>query len=214
MAWLEAVSRGEPTLDEGLRSGLLEAAHRAAPGMPIASFLAERSARRAGDVESVLRWIRERRSATSASPDPVQGAIDDVVEALLVADKDPPLATERLAGAHHGRPEDLALRELYERVAVDPPPDARLLAGARAPRRPRRRRRRPGFFLEAAHEHERAGDIAAALRDAAAAHAEGGDAGSPRLALERAEIESGLRRAPRGRLLAPRPLHRRRSRPA
>ena len=46
------------------------------------------------------------------------------------------------------------------------------------------------LFLEAAREHERAGDAAAALRDAAAAHAAVGD-GLARLALERAEIESG-----------------------
>jgi tetratricopeptide (TPR) repeat protein len=189
MAWLEAVARGGPEQDEGLRNGLLEAAHRAAPTIPIAAFLAERSARRAGDVDAVLRWIRERRAATAATPDAVLGALDDVVEALLIADRDPALATERLAEAHRARPDDIPLRELYERVALEPPSDRatwreRRAATARAPATKAR------LLLEAAHEHERTGDSAAALRDAAAAHDAVGD-GLARLALERAEIESG-----------------------
>ena len=189
MAWLEAVARGGPELEEGLRNGLLEAAHRAAPAIPIAAFLAERTARRAGDVDAVLRWIRERRAATARSPDAVQAALDDVVEALLVADRDPTLATERLAEAHRARPDDVALRELYERVAIEPPADRaawreRRAASATSPATKAR------LLLEAAHEHERTGDSAAAMRDAAAAHTEAGD-GLARLALERAEIESG-----------------------
>ena len=120
MAWLEAVARGGGDLPEEIRNGLLEASHRAAPGIPIAAFLAERSARRAGDVESVLRWIRERRRAMVPSPDAVQGAIDDVVESVLVSATNPSLGTERLHAALVARPDDVALRELYERVAIDP----------------------------------------------------------------------------------------------
>jgi predicted Zn-dependent protease len=190
MAWLEAVARGvEPALDEDAQRSLLEAAHRAAPGIPIAVFLAERAARRAGEVETVLHWIRERRAATASKPDPVQIALDDVVEALLVADKEPELATERLAEAHGARPDDLALRELYERVAVELPTDIaawreRRAASSHAPAT------RARFFLEAAHQYERAGDTPATLRNAAAALAED-VTGLARLALERSEIESG-----------------------
>ncbi|MGO8995810.1 MAG: hypothetical protein ACLQVI_21065 [Polyangiaceae bacterium] len=189
MAWLEAVARGGPDQEEGLRNGLLEAAHRAAPAIPIAAFLAERTARRAGDVDAVLRWIRERRTATASAPDAVQSALDDVVEALLVADKDPALATERLAQAHRARPNDIALRELYERVAIDPPGDRASWREQRA-KSSTAAATKARLLLEAAHEHERTGDSAAALRDAGAAHAEVGE-GLARLALERAEIESG-----------------------
>jgi tetratricopeptide (TPR) repeat protein len=188
-AWLEAVARGGNEQDEELRGGLLEAAHRAAPEMPIAGFLAERGARRLGDVDAVLRWIRERRTATASKADPVQSALDDVVEALLVADKDPAEATERLASAHRARPDDVALRELHERVALDPPADRAAWREARA-----KRAATPGtrsrLLLEAAHEHERTGDAAAAMRAASAANAEM-QGGLARLALERAEIDSG-----------------------
>ena len=191
LAWLEAVARGGSELDETVRGGLLEAAHRAHPSLPIAAFLAERSARRAGDVDAVLRWIRERRAGMAGAPDPVLAALDDVVEALLVADRDPALATDRLAAAHRARPADVALRELYERVAITPPDDraAWREARAQAAASPVVKGR---LLLEATLEHERAGDSASARRTAAAALADGSaDNGLARLALERAEIESG-----------------------
>ena len=63
VARLEAVDRAEKASCPSRRApSLLERAHRAAPALPIAAFLAERIARRAGDVEEVLRWIRERRA--------------------------------------------------------------------------------------------------------------------------------------------------------
>ena len=62
IARIEAVTRGEGVLPEPTRAHLLDRAHRAAPTLPIAAFLAERIARRAGEVEEVLRWIRERRA--------------------------------------------------------------------------------------------------------------------------------------------------------
>src|SRR5262249_51690550 len=96
----------------------LEQIHKGAPSLPFAAFLAERLARRTGDVEEVLRWIRER---TSQSSDPLEAALDAVREALLVADGEPELAAERLREAHAARPEDIALRELFERLAVEPP---------------------------------------------------------------------------------------------
>jgi hypothetical protein len=189
-ARLEAVARSEADdsdskLPDATRADLLEKAHRAAPTLPIASFLAEHLARRAGDVEMVLRWVRERRSA---SEDPLESALDSVREALLVADKDPALACERLEEAHRARPSDIALREMYERVASEPPAD-------RASWRERRAAETTGdaralLFLEAAHEYERTGDKTAALRCAEAA-ATSGSVALGRLARERAELEAG-----------------------
>ncbi|HEY2515088.1 MAG TPA: tetratricopeptide repeat protein, partial [Polyangiaceae bacterium] len=193
LAWLEAVARGGGDIEETVRNGLLEAAHRADPSLAIAAFLAERSARRAGDVDAVLRWIRERRAAMAGAMDPVLGALDDVVEALLVADRDPALATERLAAAHRARPADVALRELYERVAITPPDDRAMWRERRA-QEATSKAVKGRLLLEATLEHERAGDSASARRTAAAALSEGnadGSNGLARLALERAEIESG-----------------------
>ncbi len=189
MAWLEAVARGGGEQSEEIRNGLLEAAHRAAPAIPIAAFLAERSARRAGDVEAVLRWIRERRSAMESAPDAVQTALDDVVEALLVADTNPTLATERLLAAHKARPGDIALRDLYERVAAPSAEDRAAWREARAASATSQTTK-ARLHLEAAEEFERIGDAAATLRNAAAAHAESSHGLAP-LVLERAELASG-----------------------
>jgi predicted Zn-dependent protease len=189
MAWLEAVARAGSDQSEELRNGLLEAAHSAAPDLPMPAFLAERSARRAGDVEAVLRWIRERRSATESTPDAVQGALDDVVEALLVADTNPTLATDRLLAAHKACPSDIALRELYERVAPGPLHDRASWREGRAAiaASPASKAR---LHLQAADDYERAGDAAATLRNAVAAHALSGT-GLSSLALERAELAAG-----------------------
>jgi predicted Zn-dependent protease len=181
---LEAYARTEGG-DDASRTELLDKAHRAAPDLPIAAFFAERVARRNGNVEEVLRWIRERRSA---STDALDAALDAVREALLIADRDPELASERLTEAHRARPEDVALRELYERLATEPPAD-------RAAWREERAKATNGparalLFTEAAHEFERAGDSAGALRAAKAA-VEAGDEALAKLAMERAEIQSG-----------------------
>ncbi len=184
LARLEAVTRGEGILAEPTRAHLLERAHRAAPALPIASFLAERIARRGGDVDEVLRWVRDRRAST---PDPIEAALDSVREALLVADRDPGLASERLREAHLARPGDVALRDLYERMASDPPDD-------RAGWRERRAADAEGdarvlLALEAAHEYERVGDDEGAFRCAIAAAVTETSLG--RLARERAELGTG-----------------------
>ena len=184
MARIEAVTRGEGLLPEPTRADLLDRAHRAAPGLPMAAFLAERIARRAGDVDEVLRWIRDRRANAS---DAIESALDGVREALLVADREPGLAGERLQEAHRARPNDVALRELYERMAQEPPED-------RATWREQRGAEASGdartlLFLEAAHEYERAGDEQGALRAAEAAAAT--EASLGRIARERAELRAG-----------------------
>lgn len=180
---LEAVARG--ALDEEETKAALEEAHRAAEQLPIASYLAEFAGRRNGDVEEVLRWIQERR--TNAS-DAFEDALDAVREAFLVADRDPEIASARLEQAHLARPDDAALRELYERLATEPPTDrgawrekrAEAASGAT----------RAMLFTEAALEYERAGDAAAALRTARAA-AQAGDRGFSTIVERRAEIASG-----------------------
>lgn len=165
--------------------GVLLPAHAAAPAIPIASFLAERAARHAGDVDAVLRWIRERRANEN---DPLELAMDAVREALLIADSDPNLASELLEQAHRARPKDVALRELYERLATDPPTDRAAWREKRAAALDP-----PSnviMLTEAAHEYERAGDHEGALRAASAALAAGGGS-LARAVLERAEIASG-----------------------
>jgi tetratricopeptide (TPR) repeat protein len=184
VARIEAVTRGEGLLPEPTRAQLLERAHRAAPTLPLASFLAERIARRTGDVEEVLRWIRDRRAATS---DPIEGALDSVREALLVADRDPALAHERLQEAHRARPVDVALRDLYERMAREPLDDRGLWREQRAA--DAQGDSRTLLFLEAAHEYDRAGDEEGALRCAEAAAAT--DTSLGRIARERAELRAG-----------------------
>ena len=173
------------TLTNEAQAVLLEQIHRGAPTLGIGAFLAERLGRRTGNVDEVLRWLQERRTFAN---DPFETALDAVREALLVADRDADLASTRLEEAHRARPDDVALRELYERLASEPPPD-------RGAWRERRATQSTGMtqsllFTEAALEHERAGDHASALR--AAQHArQAGDIGLSRFAEERAEIETG-----------------------
>ena len=185
---LEAIARGEisdPPIDAETRAMLLDRAHRAAPALPVASFLAAQMARRAGNADEVLRWVRERRATLE---DPLERALDGVREALLVADKEPALAGERLQEAHAARPSDVALRELYERMSPESPDDRGAWREQRATQA--NGPARSLFFLEAAHEYERAGDKAASLRAAEAAAAADND-GLGRAARERAEVEGG-----------------------
>jgi predicted Zn-dependent protease len=184
VARLEAVTLAEGVLPEPTQAHLLENAHKAAPGLPIAGFLAERIARRAGDVDETLRWIRDRRTDAA---DPTDAALDAVREALLVAEREPALAAERLHEAHLGRPADMALREIYERTSAQPPEE-------RAAWRERRAAEARGeasvlLRLEAAREYENSGDEEGALRAAEAAASS--DAPLAKVARERAELRTG-----------------------
>ncbi len=181
---LESITRGA-SHDEPTALARLDAVNKAAPTLPFATFLAERVARHSGNVDEVLRWIRERRTQAT---DPLESALDAVREALLVADGEPEVASERLAEAHNARPEDVALRELFERLSAEPLTD-------RASWRETRAQSAVGpsqalLFTEAAYEYERAGDKESFLRAAQAA-CQSGDTGLGRLALERAEVEAG-----------------------
>ncbi len=177
---LEALTRRDGIGDDE-RVALLERIHRAAPSLGIASFLAERVARRQGDLDEVLRWIGERRAFVT---DPLEAALDAVREALLVADRDADLANSRLEEAHRARPDDVALRELYERLATEPPEDRASWREKRAEKAGGPARAR--LYTQAALEYERMGDDAAALRAARLA-IEAGDTALAKLVAERAE---------------------------
>jgi cellulose synthase operon protein C len=183
VARIEAVTRSEGVLPEPTRAHLLERAHEAAPSLPVAAFLAERIARRAGDIDEVLRWIRERRARAT---DAVEAALDAVREALLIADREPSLSGGLLQEAHRARPNDVALRQLYERMAADSLDD-------RGPWREKRASGATGdartlMLLEAAHEYERAGDGESALRCAEMAGESDTSLGT--VARERAELRA------------------------
>lgn len=180
---LEGMVRLAPSDEE--RGPILERVHRAAPQLGLGAFLAEHVGRRRGDLDEVLRWIHERRSYAT---DPLETALDAVREALLIADREPDVASTRLEEAHRARPDDVALRELHERLAPEPPADR----GAWRERRAEAAQGKTAALLwtEAALEHERSMDYSAALAAARRA-AEKGDRGLSRPMIERAEIETG-----------------------
>lgn len=184
LARIEAVVRGGDALPVDTQTHWLELAHRAVPALPIAAFLAERIARRAGNADEVLRWVRERRHATD---DGIEGAIESVREAFLIADSDPDLAAERLRSAHAASPRDAALRDLYERMAADPPDDSASWREQRAAETTGDARLL--LALEAAHGFERVGQEEAALRCATVAVE--GNTSLGRVARERAELRTG-----------------------
>ncbi len=182
LALLEMAFRAG-TLDSPDALPVLERIHRLAPSLGIGAFFAERLARKAGNVDEVLKWIRERRQA---SVDPLETAIESVREALLVADTDAGLAAERLEEAHRSRPNDVALRDLYERLAPEPPLDRAAWREARG--NEAQGPARALFLIEAAYDFERLGDREGALRTARAAASGESPLPLARVALERAEL--------------------------
>ncbi|MCL2724526.1 MAG: hypothetical protein FWD69_08830 [Polyangiaceae bacterium] len=191
---LEAVARGTP--DDARAVSLLEQVHAGAASLGIAEFLLEHLARKHGNGGEALRWVEEQR--TSAT-DPFEISLDAVREALLVADSDAPRASARLQEAHRAHPDDVALRELFERLATEPPTDW-------GQWRERRAEKATGLcrallFTEAALDYEAAGNDDAALRAATSAR-EAGDKGLSSLIAERAAIASGATREMTGKLAA------------
>lgn len=157
-----ALRRGDG--DEPAFHALLEKAVEADPKLVLPYRLGEQRARRAGDAERLLGWLRARRATIG---DRLELALELVREALLVAETDLDAAAALLREAGEARTGDIAITELYERVApaVDgDPAEAREAAAARAGGLARRR-----LLLEAAFEHERAGNREGAIRCARAA---------------------------------------------
>ncbi len=145
----------------------------AAPPRPIPScrwptHLGERAARQRGDREALIEWIRARRDG---SPDPAEQAHDLVREALLLADSDAAAAAPLLEAALRARPTDVALREIYERLAPEPPADRASWRAERAAEATGVEAAR--LWLDAALELERTGDLEGAARAAQQAIAAG-----------------------------------------
>jgi tetratricopeptide (TPR) repeat protein len=178
---IEAATRAD-NLAEPALAELFGRAHASAPEIGLGAFLAERVARKSGDVDEVVRWIQERRQHAT---DPLEAAVDSVREALLVADRSAETATARLEEAHRARPDDVALRELYERISPEVPSDAAAWRERRAERAAPEAR--GDLLVEAALEAAGSTDALAAARRARAA--------SPTaltgVLLERAEVEAG-----------------------
>lgn len=111
---LEAALRLGPE-DAERYDELLHKAAEALPSLSLIHRLGEQQARSRGDAERLLGWLRARRQE---SEDPLETALDLVREALLVAENDMSLAASLLSDAMAARPGDVALRELYERIAT------------------------------------------------------------------------------------------------
>lgn len=150
---------------------LLRQAHDAAPNLPFAAAMGARAARRAGDVAALLGWIRLRRESAE---DPSEAAFDLVREAMLVADGDLALAVSQLEEAGRARPDDIALRDLLERLSPDAAANRAAIRAARAEKAPPTSKAR--LSLLAAYDVELADGAEAAAKLAAdAVEAGGGD---------------------------------------
>lgn len=165
---LEAALRRGPEAPEF--ASLIERAGELAPELPFAGRLRELRARSRGDAAELLEVLRARRDHVS---DPLEKALDQIREALLMADEDSEGAAALLDKAAEVRPTDIALRELHERVA-GPQQNrgawreaiAAEFIDAKA---------RGALLLQAALEYERAGDLTGARRAAEAAQAASAD---------------------------------------
>ncbi len=180
---------------------LLERAHELAPELPFASALGSRLGRAAGDLDAVLRWVRRRRDA---SDDLVETAHELVREALLVAGEDEALAASLLDQACVARPEDVALRELCDRLAPEPRADRAAWLAARADAAEGAERARfsllAAWSFEQQNEPERAAHYAARAAEAGGELArlarERADASGPGATRLREELMEAARRAP------------------
>lgn len=157
--------------DQQAAEDLLTRAHEAAPELPLAARLSTDLARAHGDVQKLLAWIRRQREA---SKEPLSRCQALVRETLLVADEDPSLATTLVSEAIEACPDDVALRELGERLNAVVPQE-RAAWRERIAERSEQPRTKAWLLLEAAREHERLGEFEDAARCAWAA----AEAGSP-----------------------------------
>ncbi|MEZ4300208.1 MAG: hypothetical protein R3B70_35000 [Polyangiaceae bacterium] len=143
---------------------LLEKAISFSPRFPIPLYLAERAARSADAVDRVAELLRTRRDS---STDPVEQAHDLIREAWLFAPSDPTTAAALLEQALRARPKDAGLRDMFERLSPEPPPDRAKWRLARAAESTGAESAR--LALEAAMEHERLRDPERAAAAARAA---------------------------------------------
>jgi tetratricopeptide (TPR) repeat protein len=142
----------------------IERAIEANPGLPFAYRMGEQLARAKGDVVELVSWLKRRRDMAT---DPLESSLDLTREALLVADTDIERARGLLEEATRARPEDVALRELFERLS--PGAGAEKGAWREAAAASAKSSKLP-LLLDATVEYERAGDLASAARVALAAY--------------------------------------------
>jgi len=150
---------------------LLEKAAELAPGLPFAHRLGKQHARLRGHAGDLLAWLDRRRESAD---DAMEKAFDAIRQAWLVADSDGERAAELLASAVSARPDDVGLRELYERMS--PAGGAARGAWREEVAGSESGAEKTRLLLEAALEFERADDLAAAARAAHAAAAAGASA--------------------------------------
>lgn len=143
---------------------LLKKAIELDPRLPIPLYFAELTARAAESVDDVADVLRTRREA---STDALEQALDLVREALLLAPTDPAGAAALMEFALRARPKDAGLRDMYERLAPEPPADRAAWRLARAAEATGAETAR--LALEAAMEHDRARDAEKAAAAARAA---------------------------------------------
>jgi tetratricopeptide (TPR) repeat protein len=160
---LEAALRLGPE-DAERYDELLRKAAEALPSLSLVHRLGEQQARSRGDAERLLGWLRARRQE---SEDPLETALDLVREALLVAERDMALAASLLSDAMAARPGDVALRELYERIATSSDEDRAAWRERVAETASDETKRE--LLSQAALEQRRAGNLEASARLAQAA---------------------------------------------
>ncbi len=169
--------------DEGMSA--LERAAAADPTFAVPLLMLERAARQRGELDRVVAAVRARRPIMT---DPMETALDGVREALLVADTEPERAARILLEAHRARPDDVALRVLYERLTFTPPDDRAAWRESRAQKATGTARAL--WLLDASQLYAHAGDTASAMR-VATSIAGSTPEGLARLALEDAELAEG-----------------------
>ena len=149
---LELDSPGSTIEDE--RDKLLRGAAEMDPQLPLSIHIGEGIARSSGDRDGLIAWLHARREASS---DPIEQARDYLREALITPEG-AAHATGLLTQALKARPDDIGLRELYERLSPERPNDRAAFRAERAAASTGVEAAR--FALDAALEYERDGDLA------------------------------------------------------
>jgi hypothetical protein len=163
---------------------IAEDAARTDPSLPFAYQLGELGARMRGDRTRVARWLGRQREQAR---DPHELTLAAVREALFLAQTDSLAAAERLATLPARRGLDIALEQLYERLA-DVPPAAAAQFRLRAARASTPHGRQ-AWLAEAVERFRRAGDARAALEAARELESPLGELWVEELSTEPADLE-------------------------
>src|SRR5690606_18058914 len=93
---------------------LLRRAAETQPDIPIAPFIGMYVTQAMGDRDGEIYWLEQRRSLAA---EPADAVADQIRQALRLGDEEVEARAALLEQAHRARPDDDALRELYERYA-------------------------------------------------------------------------------------------------